>query len=535
MSKGQPVRISPILVAYEVALAGVLVTAMSGSLRAETTPPAPYQAAVTTLGAGETPASIARFYARDPQLFDLENAYLEWPVPAADRRFAFIDGKRVKASAAELVAIAAAEKGRSQYWGRISGTESDMQTRRYVEARFRALGLADVRIQELLLPPQWRPKTWSVSLQVGADATPIETSFPMARCSATGPAGLTGPIVWLGLGTEADFLGRDVRGKIALIYSAPQPNVHGQTAVFENASVRAERAGAIAVLIALDIPGNVTSQMARTGDLKIPGFTIGRSDGLKLRHAIETTTAPQVTIHLEVQTISGLTAANVWGVLHGNSDENVLITAHTDSYFGGAVDNASGVATMLELARYFASVPKIQRKRNIVFVATGGHHEGSPGTHYIHDRMQPFLQKTALLLNAEHTAVNDTYIWGDPPEVRRSTQTTGQTLYSIKGSAKMQGMVLAALKSFGVGTLEQPEARVNGDVASLFEDAPTIQLINVPLQYHTDADTMDLLPWPGLANVTRAYAKIITELDKIPLREIRTDGPGPIGPHAASH
>jgi len=76
---------------------------------------------------------------------------------------------------------------------------------------------------------------------------------------------------------------------------------------------------------------------------------------------------------------------------------------------------------------------------------------------------------------------------------------------------------------------------VNGDVASLFEDAPTIQLINVPLQYHTDADTMDLLPWPGLANVTRAYAKIITELDKIPLREIRTGGPGPIAPHAASH
>ncbi|MDP8986658.1 MAG: M28 family metallopeptidase [Pseudomonadota bacterium] len=490
-------------------------------------PAEPYHPKITTIGSRETPESLARFYARDPALFNLEDAYLEWPLPPSEKRYGAIDGRRIKRMAVDLVEIARREKQRSPYWGRITGTEADRETRRYVEAKFHELGLSKVNIQEIGMPLVWWPRSWSVTFADEARTTQtLPSAFPLGRSMGTGTEGLTAPVVWLGLGTAADFQGRDVNGKIALLFSAPEPNVHGQTAVFEQATTRAQKAGAAAVLIALDIPGNVTSQMARTGDITIPGLTIGHDDGVRLRHAIESGTAPVVTLKLAVEMVSGINAANVWGVLPGMTDENVLITAHTDSYFDGAVDNASGVANMLELARYFASIPLTERRRTITFVATGGHHEGSPGTHYIHDQMQPFLAKTALIINSEHTAVNDYTVWGQPPDVRLSTQTSGQTLFTLKGSERMKKIVLSALKTFGVGVLERPEARANGDVASLFADAPTVQLIDVPLQYHTDADTPDLLPWPGLANAARADAKIIAELDKIPLADIRGDRGG---------
>jgi hypothetical protein len=202
-----------------------------------------YRPQTTTIGSNESPEALALFYARDPKMFDLEDAYLEWPLPAADKRYAVIDGHRMKHLAADLTAIARGQKQRGQFWGRISGTEADLETRRYVEAQFRALGLSQVRVQPLELPPQWRPSSWSIAFTHAGQTTPLRAIFPVARSPGTPPAGVTGPVVWLGLGTEADFLGRDVKGKIALIYSAPQPNVHGPTAVFEYAAARAERAG----------------------------------------------------------------------------------------------------------------------------------------------------------------------------------------------------------------------------------------------------------------------------------------------------
>ena len=47
--------------------------------------------------------------------------------------------------------------------------------------------------------------------------------------------------------------------------------------------------------------------------------------------------------------------------------DNIVVVAHVDSFFEGALDNASGVAGMVALAEYFAAVPQAERTRNIVF------------------------------------------------------------------------------------------------------------------------------------------------------------------------
>jgi Zn-dependent M28 family amino/carboxypeptidase len=59
-----------------------------------------------------------------------------------------------------------------------------------------------------------------------------------------------------------------------------------------------------------------------------------------------------------VKTVPNLKTATVWGSLPGSSDETIFVVAHRDGWFEGANDNASGVATMLGLAEYFAKMPR---------------------------------------------------------------------------------------------------------------------------------------------------------------------------------
>ena len=54
----------------------------------------------------------------------------------------------------------------------------------------------------------------------------------------------------------------------------------------------------------------------------------------------------------------GRKTATVWGTLPGETDETIYVLGHRDGWFEAATDNASGVATTVGLAEYFAKVPK---------------------------------------------------------------------------------------------------------------------------------------------------------------------------------
>ena len=95
--------------------------------------------------------------------------------------------------------------------------------------------------------------------------------------------------------------------------------------------------------------------------------------------------------------------ANVWGMLPGATDENIAVMAHADAFFEGAMDNASGMATMVALAEHYAKMPKAQRRRTMTFFTTAAHHSPSgenAGIRWVHNNMQQMFSKTALLINA---------------------------------------------------------------------------------------------------------------------------------------
>jgi hypothetical protein len=51
--------------------------------------------------------------------------------------------------------------------------------------------------------------------------------------------------------------------------------------------------------------------------------------------------------------------------------------------------------------------------------------------------------------------------------------------------------------------------------------APSMQVIDTGYYWHSDHETPDIIPPTALANITRAYAKIITEVNRVDLKDLQ--------------
>ena len=210
----------------------------------------------------------------------------------------------------------------------------------------------------------------------GGKTLTLDTVMPAPR-SAGSKGRLELDAVWVGLGYESDFAGRDVRGKLAVIYSWPMPGGAANSATYNNAMLRASQMGAAAVVVNVAIPGNL--KMAMNGNARgIPTFSIGTDDFNSLRQLMERGPV-KVRVELATEERQALKDASVWGHLPGTTDEDIIVMAHRDSFFEGALDNASGLAVMLALAEYYSKVPKEQRRRTLKFVTTMPGHLGRSG------------------------------------------------------------------------------------------------------------------------------------------------------------
>ena len=249
----------------------------------------------------------------------------------------------------------------------------------WVEQKFKEFGLQNVNRQYFTLTPQFFPTNWGLTATGGGKTVTFTTVRPAAAPLTTPAAGgLDLEPVWVGLGTEADFAGRDVKGKLVFIHSVPTPAVISHSATWLGAAERAAKKGAAAILINLAILGTNWQVQLNGGVEGVPVLSIGYEDATALRTMIETGPV-KVKALLVGETKSGLKDANVWGTLPGATDEEILIFAHHDAYFEGAIDNASGMAVMVGLAEYFSKIPQAQRRRTLKFVTTSGHHAGSAG------------------------------------------------------------------------------------------------------------------------------------------------------------
>jgi len=484
----------------------VLALAMTGVLTAQRGEQAAGPAGAPQGGRG----------AYQPTLWWGDEMFPKWPYPAGDAVYADLDGMKIKGYINEITGISRKSRDDgNQYWGRITGSPYDKMTTDWVAAQFKRIGL-ETRIQEFTdLPEQWWPTSWEVTA-VGAQAVPMKTAFPLYRSVGTNGQVNLEP-VWVGMGTAADFDGRDVRGKAVIAYGFPNPGGRENTALTWGIVKRAEEQGAAALFIVLGFPGNVMNEPTAAGTqppARMPIFMLGNQDGTALRQMIEKNESPVIRFRLAVELRTGLKTATVWGVLPGATDENIAVMAHTDSFFEGAMDNASGMATLVALAEHYAKIPKGQRRRTMTFFTTSAHHSPSgqnASIRWIHNNMKQMWAKTALLVNCEHTAQVATFLVGDT--LYGSNQVSARRWF-VGGSDQLKAIVMKNFKDYGMALFSRPEPRPGGELGQVFTDAPSFHIID-QIVYHTDMDTLDAVPAAGLEQSAHVFAKIIDDVNKV--------------------
>ncbi|HIE69255.1 MAG TPA: M28 family peptidase [Planctomycetes bacterium] len=133
-----------------------------------------------------------------------------------------------------------------------------------------------------------------------------------------------------------------------------------------------------------------------------------------------------VTVNLAITNeVREMESANVIGVLPGTDPqlkhEHVVLTAHFDhlgigkprrgdNIYNGAVDNASGCAGMLALARAAALLP--ERRRSILFLAVTAEESGLLGSKYYAEH--PTVNKKLLVANVNVDGLN---VWGPTKDI----------------------------------------------------------------------------------------------------------------------
>jgi len=170
---------------------------------------------------------------------------------------------------------------------------------------------------------------------------------------------------------------------------------------------------------------------------------------------------------------SGLKTATVIGTLPGTTDEDIWIVAHMDGYFDGAIDNGSGLAVMMGLAEHFAKVPPSERKRNLIFMGSAGHH-GGPGARWLHDERATVLAKTALIINLEHVSAVRTKYWG--PHLRK-TNAVAPMRWWVWGSKPLLDVAVKSFARFNVGLTADMDTGASGEIGQVARDAPSMQVI----------------------------------------------------------
>lgn len=382
--------------------------------------------------------------------------------------------------------------------GRQTGSPEHRQAAEYVANEFAKAGLRPAGTRGFFQPVDFVTRTVDESrssltlvrggreelLTLGVDAA-LVLRAPLA-------ASVEAPVVFAGYGLQLpeygvdNLTGLDVRGKVVAYMSQMPRGVPGPVISHSRAQAweTFRAAGAVGMITFAGSPAN-DSAFIRAGANRLspqmtladPALDAQRGNGLSLtwnaaRAARLLEGAPRtfaelsamaqrgeplpsfplgVTIRARTHRIEGrVTSDNVVALLPGTDaalkDEYVVLTAHLDhvgigravdgdSIYNGAMDNASGTALLLEVARRLQE-QRVALRRSVLFVAVTAEEKGLLGSRYFAnhptvparqvvanlntDMFMPIIPFTMVMVNGleESTLAADARAAGDAIGVR---------------------------------------------------------------------------------------------------------------------
>jgi hypothetical protein len=475
--------------------------------------------ATTFIQATETPT--AKTYGlglpRDLDVLAIPDAdYPDWVLRSDQAAYADVSGERMKQWVREISAISLrSQQDGDQYWGRLPGTPYDAMTMDMVTAEFNRLGFETTRVP-FVIPSDWTPRKWQASYSMDGKKTELSSAFPVGKTAATPAEGTTAEAIWVGIGAEPDFLGREVKGKAVVIYSTFVPGGRSHSAskrarIF-NANERASKLGAAMIINVMAVPGDARFNPlgAPSAEYGIPLITLNQDEGFRLRDSLGSGAKVEISLKLDIEIRKDVQTANVIARLPGASTEELVIAAHTDGFFQGAMDNAAGLASGFEIARHYAAIPKEERPRTLVFLIFPDHHHGEVGLKLFEKNHQ--WNNVAIALTLEHPAQTQLYWYDDD---LMTSNAIGAFRWNALGSERFIKIVTDTLRDNGVSVYTEMNPK-----PKLTRQAPGFHIIDHVI-YHTTLDIPELVPAEGLERSTRAFLSIIDQVNEMSLDELR--------------
>lgn len=224
---------------------------------------------------------------------------------------------------------------------------------------------------------------------------------------------------------------------------------------------------------------------------------------------------------------------NIVATLVGNDpllkDEYIVIGAHYDhlgmggnasgsrvpdeiAVHGGADDNASGVASLLELANYFSKTEN-RPSRSIIFVSFGAEEMGIIGARYFVEHPPVDIKSIMAMVNLDMVG-----------RMKIKNETDEPTLsISGTGTSNVTDSILNILETNRTFKLKRiPDGYGPSDHAAFYTAGIPVLFLTTGAHgdYHTPLDTPDKINYQGQADVTLFTADLVKAfgiLEKAPI------------------
>ena len=471
----------------------------------------------------------------DPDTWVVQNSGLDLPaIPALfgpGPKDPNLGGAALKQDLLTIVGFSLQSRADGDYlWGRVTGRAGYERTTRWVFEQIQRAGVKEVRLEEFTAPVFALPVAGDVRL-IGDEGIGVGSRDIILQSSMVGGSGpvdgeVTAPLIYVGQATDADLVGRDLKGKIAVINATPNPGLYSTNEYGRLQKVI--KAGAVGAVEILQQAGNMKSfDRDRHGCGTSLCFTIGGEDGYFLQNilgaAAQAGQSVNARLYAKSETLTGAKMANVVAVLPGRTERTVIINAHADGWFTGADDNGSGLATFMGLVRHFAKGKPLDR--TLVFVASAGHHTAANGLaafRAVHDN--DYVARADLILNLEHVAnvgpARSLVEQQDNNFGRKLVASTTEWPKAVGVNNRAQFLVdiwRQGALCFGLSLHRVVDPFNPGELGRFAQlPIPQTQMISAGPLYHTSGETADAVPAEGLERAARFHAFLISEAAAAP-------------------
>ncbi len=342
----------------------------------------------------------------DPQRINQQvNAFFGWaPTPPQAVRLVDEDAARTLRSIAAGISqekVASEIEHFAAMGSRVTGYPGERQAARYLNQRFREIGLQDIKNEafEVAVPID---KGAALYLS-GGERIDLYSLWPNGvRTSSLPAGGVEGPLVYGGKGTLEEVDGKVLEGAIVLLdFDGGQNYLNlstlGAQAIlfFDNGGVNREQAADKFLKVSVDVPR----------------FWVDREEARALIASLEEDSVQaRVEARMDWEAVE---AENIYGWLPGSQelmpeksregaqawgDQVIVIQAYYDAMSvvparAPGAENAAGIVALLNLAEALQA----QRPQySVLFLATSGHFQGLEGINdflYRHSRGSEYFRE----------------------------------------------------------------------------------------------------------------------------------------------